>query len=302
MALDMSKRRTRTGTSSDPTPTDPVTGQPVSSGADSLKAQLDVYGLGGLADRAWSFYQSNTPSDAEFMAWLRQQPEYAARFPGMADLQKKGRAITEDEYISLERGYVQAFRQAGLPEGFYDQPSDFAGFISNEVSPQEMGDRLAVARTALYETPPMVRDELSRVYGLGAGDVMAFLLDPNKALPILQQQFTGAAAGAASRLAGFGLLTKQEEDALATTGRTFDQFSQGFDTLAKSGELFTPIIGEGNQDSLTRDEQLGAVFNGNTAAARRLAKRAQERAAAFQGGGSFAQSREGTSGLGSANT
>ncbi len=264
-----------------------------------ITSTLSEYGLSNLADRAWNLYLSGEPIE-QVMLDIRQSPEYKARFPGMDTLSKKGRAISESEYIALEKQYVSLFRQAGLPEGFYDQADDFAAFIGNEVSPQEMSGRLDLARRAAYETPPEVRGELSRLYNVGIGDVMAMMLDPTKALPLIQQQFAAAEAGAASALSGFGALTRQEAERLATTGRTFTQYEQGFDTLARSQELFQPIIGETNGDTITRDEQLGAAFTGNTAARRRIERRAQERVAAFQGGGGFAATNQGVTGLGSA--
>lgn len=265
-----------------------------------ITSTLDAYGLGSLADKAWQMYLNGEPIE-QIMLDIRKTPEYQARFPGMAQLQKNGRAISEGDYINLERQYVSLFRQAGLPAGFYDQPADFAGFIANEVSPQEMSGRLDVARQALYETPPQVRDELARQYGLNSGDVMAFLLDPTKALPIIQQQFAAASAGAASRLGGFGMLTRAEAESLSTSGFNFGQFAQGFDQLAQEKELFAPIIGE-QGESLTREDQLSSVFGGNTAAQRRIQRRAEARKAAFGGGGGFAATQGGVTGLGSASS
>lgn len=286
--------------------TTPGTSNPGALGANDASAKatiqtlLDGYGLGSLADWYWSKYLAGEP-DAQIMIELRQTPEYKQRFPGMADLAAKGRAISEADYINIEQQYVSLFRQSGLPAGFYDQPSDFAKFIGEEVSPSEMGARLDVARTALYQTPPEVRDELARLYGLGSGDVMAFLLDPTKALPIIQNQFTAATAAAAGKMSGYGLLTVNEAEQLGSTGRTFDQFTQGFDYLGRAQELFNPIIGE-NGESFSREDQLSAVFQGNTAAQRRLERRAQERKAAFAGGGGYAATNAGVTGLGSASS
>src|SRR5689334_18836184 len=114
-------------------------GQPVDSGTPapsgltaeqkSARAILDdtlaQYGLSGLGDRLWQQYLNGEPIE-QIMVDLRKTPEYKARFPGMEALSKKGRAISEGEYISIERGYAQLFREYGLPAGFYDDPSDFA--------------------------------------------------------------------------------------------------------------------------------------------------------------------------------
>lgn len=263
-----------------------------------IQSTLEEYGLGALADQAWQAYLNGEPIE-QVMLGIRKTPEYAARFPGMAQLQQNGRAISEADYINTERQYVSLFRQAGLPPGFYDSPDDFGSFIANEVSPQEMGARLDVARVALYETPPQVRDELARLYGLKEGDVMAFLLDPTKALPIIKQQLVASEAGYAAQASGFGLLTRQEAETLGYSDKSFDQLTQGFDELAHSRELFAPIIGE-QGEALSRQDQLDMEFGGNMAARRRVQRRAQERVAQFAGGGGFAQTQGGTTGLGSA--
>lgn len=265
-----------------------------------IAATLDEYGLGGLADRAWQMYLQGEPIE-QVMLEIRKTPEYQHRFAGMAELQKKGRAISEAQYIDLERQYVSLFRAAGLPAGFYDSPDDFASFIGKEVSPQEMGQRLDVARQAVYEEPPGVRDELQRLYGLDEGGMMAFLLNPNKALPVIQQQLRAGESGYAAKAAGYGALTVQEAEQLGYTDRSFDQLTAGFDQLARESELFAPIIGE-QGDTIDRQTQLDATFGGNTAAQRRIERRARERAAAFQGGGGFSATQGGVSGLGSAAT
>lgn len=292
-----------TNATTTPTQPNPNSTVPVEQNSARARARaiLEPYGLGALADWYYDKLISGEP-DAQIMLELRATPEYKARFPGMDALSAKGRAISEAEYINVEQQYVSLFRQAGLPAGFYDSPEDFGNFIANEVSPQEMAGRLDVARTALYETPPQVRDELSRLYGLGAGDVMAFLLDPTKALPVLKQQLTAAEAGYAAQASGWGMLTRGEGEQLGYADRTFDQLTQGFDELARNQELFTPIIGETDQDIVDRSEQLAAEFGGNMAARRRIEQRARQRVAAFQGGGGFAESQQGVSGLGSAAT
>lgn len=264
-----------------------------------LADTLGEYGLGSLADKAWNLYLNGEPIE-QVMLEIRKTPEYQARFPGMAQLSKEGRAISETDYINLEKSYVSLFRQSGLPAGFYDQPDDFANYIANEVSPQELSARLDVAKTAVYNTPPEVRAELGRLYNVQPGDVMAFLLDPSKALPIIQNQFAAAAAGAASKLSGYGALTQNEAEQVALAGGTFQQDAQGFDQLAQEGELFGGLPGEADQSTVARDEQLGATFGGNTAAQRRIAQRAAQRKAAFGGGGSFSETNQGITGLGSA--
>lgn len=249
----------------------------------TIEAMLGTYGLSALADRAWNLYLSGQPIE-RVMFDLRQTPEYKARFPGMDALSQKGRAISEQEYIDIEKGYVAAFRQAGLPEGFYDGADDFASYISGEVSPAEMNERLQVYRTAAYNTPPEVRAELARLYNVDIGGVTAFIMDPTRALPVLQNQFAAAQSSAAAVRSGYGALTQNEAEGLAGYGVTFDQATQGFGQLSDSAELFNPLIGDQGEDAISRDEQLSGTFSGNAAARRKMEQRARKRQAQFGGG------------------
>lgn len=281
-------------------PVDPTTEQAQSARA-LLEGTLGEYGLSALADRVWQQYLNGIPIE-QIMLDLRKTPEYKARFPGMDALSQKGRAISEEAYIRIEREYVSLFRQSGLPAGFYDGADDFASFIANEVSPQEMSSRLDLARVAMYELPPQVRDEWARLYGRTPGELMAQMLDPTKAEPLIRQQWAAAQGSAAARLAGYGLITVNEAEQLGVSGRSFDQLMEGFDFLADADQLFAPIIGETSTDQITREEQLGIVAGTGNAAARRLERRAKERAAAFAGGGGYASTQRGLTGLSSASS
>lgn len=251
-----------------------------------LSATLASYGLGALADRAWQMYLEGKPIE-QIMLELRNTDEYRNRFPGMAALSKKGRAISEAEYMQLESTYVSLFRQAGLPAGFYDQSSDFASFIGNEVSPVELSARLDEYKRITYELPPIVRAELGRQYGLTAGDITAYIIDPTRALPILHNQVLAAQSGAAARQAGFGLLTRGEAEQLAQFGVDFGSALQGFGQLTNMQQLFTPLVGDQGETGVTREQQLGAAFGGDALAAQKIANVARRRVATFEEGGRY---------------
>ncbi len=288
--------RTRTGIPATPTIA------PLTTEEQSAKAMLDSslgeFGLGGLGGWAWEQFKRGVPVEQIFLD-LRERPEYRARFPGMEALTKRGRAISEREYIELERSYTQIARAAGLPSGFYDQPDDFARLVQNEVSPQEFSTRVEMAAVSAYQSPPELRDELSRLYGMGPGELTAYWLDPDRALPLLQQQFLAGQIGSRARTTGFGTLTRDEAERLAQQGVTEQRAQEGFGRLAESGELFRALPGTG-EDEITREEQLGATFTGNANALERVRRRQARRRGEFQGGGSYATSREGIGGLGPA--
>lgn len=253
---------------------------------------LGQYGLGALADRAWQMYLDGQ-SIEEIMLNLRSTDEYKARFPAMDALAKKGHAITEAEYVNIERQYTQLFRQYGLPQGFYDTAADFTSFIEGEVSPSELQERLQEHQRITYELPPQVREEMSRLYGLTAGDITAYIINPTKALPLLQNQFLAAESAAGAAMSGFGALTKDESERLAQFRIGFDEARQGFTALVDNRELFSALAGDEGDEAISRDEQLGAAFTGNANAARRIRRKQRKRQAVYEEGGDY-----GTGGFG----
>ena len=280
-----------------PAPIAGLTADQSSAKAIIAKA-LGEFGLASLGDWAWNTYLSAGNVD-QVMLDLRGREEYKTRFAGMKALADKGRAISEAQYIDLERTYSQLYRQAGMPASFYDQPDDFAKLIGGEVAPTELRDRLQMATTAATQAPQEVRDELSRLYGVDTGALAAYYLDPDKALPLLQQQFAAGTLAATSRRAGYGSLDRAEAERLASLGITEDQASKGFGELARSAELMGALPGSG-EEGIDRATGQAAVFEGNAAAIARLNRRAEARRAAFGGGGGFASDRSGVSGLSSA--
>lgn len=264
--------------------------------AEQLRDVLMFYGLPeALAEWAWSRIISGD-SDIDVLQQLRERPEYLARFPAMADRRAAGLpAISEAEYLAYERQRIQLMRAAGLPEGFYDDPEDFRRDIANDVSIAELSQRVQLAQDALYNEPPEVLD-FYRAYGLDDGDLTAALMDPDRALPVLQRKVGAAQRAGAAVRTGFGTLTEDEAGRLVDLGVTNEQAQTGFSDLARGQELFTPLtLGE---ESITRDEQLGATFGGDAAAKRKIENRQKKRVGEFDRGGAFSAGRTGYSGLG----
>jgi len=170
------------------------------SARGQINAAISAYGLSSsLGDSLYNKVLANIPVSQIFLD-MRQTPEYKARFPAMAQLQAKGRAISETQYLDLERSYTQTLREAGIPPGFYDQPDDFNRYIANEVSPAELQQRVSVYQKAAYEAPQETRNELQLLYGIGPGELTAYFMDPDRAEPVIMKQFqTAQVAGQALR-------------------------------------------------------------------------------------------------------
>ena len=278
--------------------------QPVQPTADQQNA-LDIinqtlaqYGLSSLSGWAWQqIIQGSSPSQVTLQ--LYQRPEFKAAFPEIALREQNGLpAISPADIINYRNQAQQAMRQAGLPQGFWDQPADFTNLIANNVSLNELQHRIDLAQQATYQVPKEVRDVLARDYGLNDGHLTAGFLDPTRAEPLLQRDFLAAQIGGTAAITGYQTNQAQNER-LADMGITQAQAQQGFNQLANSKELMASLPGE-NTTGISQDDQLAAVFGGNAAAQQELTRRADERKNVFAAGGGFSSGQGGFSGVGSA--
>jgi hypothetical protein len=268
------------------------------SSAGILLRSLDQYGLGSLAATVWKWWKEGRPLE-QIMLDLRGTPEYKQRFPAMEPLAQKGRAISEQQYIDYERGAAQLFKSAGLPPTFYDQPDDFANFLTNEVALPELQQRVQMYQVAAFQVPDEVRNDLQQRFGVTSGELTAFFIDPDRALPLIQQKFGASQAAGASQVAGFGALSDEQAFKVGNQQLTQAQLAQGFGQLGQLQPLFNALPGFG-EDNISNDVGIGAVFDQNAQDQRELARRAAARKAPFSGGGQFGSSQTGITGVGSA--
>lgn len=265
-----------------------------------IERALTEYGLGGLSARYWERYLNNGGNLDQLFLDIRKEPEYITRFPAIGRLAEKGRALSEREYIELEKTYVELNRRAGLPSGFYDSPEDFADLIENDVAPTEYAGRLKAWTAYTYQSDPVMREELGRLYDATPGDITAYLMDATRALPLIEQQFLTAEISAASRRSSYGTLTREEAEQLTNRGVTKEDADKGFEELVNLGELFDPNIGD-DAESFGKEAQLNSAFGQDVATRNKVKRRGEERSAEFQGGGGYAAGRGSVAGLGRAD-
>lgn len=260
-----------------------------------IMSVLSEYGLESLADFVWQQILAGK-SEIEVLQDLRNTPEFKTRFPAIEARTKAGMPpLSPGEYVAYERQARQIMRAAGLPESFYDTNDDFTRYLTRDVSLSELNDRIQLGRKAMFEQPREVIDTLMRDYGATEGELTALFLDPDRALPLVEKQWRAAQIGGAGARTGFGS-TRAENERLADLGISAEQAQQGFGLLGESRELFQSL--DGGEDVIDREEQLGAAFEDNPNARRRIEQRRRRRIGAFEAGGSFATSQTGVSGLG----
>ena len=262
-----------------------------------IRATLSEYGLEDLADWAWEQFLQGAPVE-QIMLDIRQRPEYQRRFPGMAALRKRGRAISEREYIGLERQYAEVFSRAGVPKNFYDTPDDFQKFIEEDKSPAEVQARVFEGFVRVARAAPEVRDWFRRQFGAeGDPALLAVYLDTQRALPVLERMTAQAEIGGAGLRFGFDLSSERAGRIADVAGS--DAGQQGIARLDDVRALFTESVSE-QADFTAEREGVDAVFGLGEGGGRKVERRRRERAAAFAGGGGAEVTGRGVIGLGAA--
>ena len=81
----------------------------------------------------------------------------------------------------------------------------FEKFIGADVSPAELEDRVQTAYNRVINANPQVAQSLRSFYpDITDGDILAYALDPDKALSSIKRKVTSAEIGAGAIMAGLG--------------------------------------------------------------------------------------------------
>lgn len=259
----------------------------------TLKATLESLGMNSLYDRVVGFVKEGYDPDA-VMVLIRTTPEYKTRFPAMEALAKKGRAISEAEYISYEQTAAGLERRYGLPSGML--MGNVTDLLTNEVSASELNDRVLLASAAAIQAPDDIKNTFQQYYGIDQGGMTAYFLDPDIATPLLEKQYASAVIGTEAARQGIGINAYGAEN-LQSLGISQEQARTGFANVAAS-RGFT----EGRGDIVTQETLIQGQVAGNEQARKDIERVAMGRLGRFQGGGEFLQTQQGVVGLGSAAT
>ena len=279
------------------------------SAYDLLYEQFNEFGLGSLVESLKGFITEGL-SKAEFTLRLRNTDAYKKRFAANAQRIQKGlRALSEAEYINLEDQYQDVMRRYGLPESYYargdmGRQEGFEKLIAGDVSNVELEDRIQTAQRRVINAAPQIKDALTQYYGneISNGDILAYVLDPDKAIENIKRKVTAAEIGGAAAIAGLGA-TRARAEELGAFGVTADQARQGFATIAeflpsatKLGDIYAKQgLGPYNQ-AVAESEVFGVT--GAADAAQKRRKLAQLETAQFSGtsgaaGGALGRERAG---------
>ena len=219
---------------------------------------------------------------------IRGTQQYQTRFRGMAERQARGlSAISEAEYLALERDYRNIMRNAGLPSGFYDTPDDYVSFIANDISAAELSARVNDGYRAVRDSDPTVLQTMRQFYGLTDGEIASYFLDPERALPVIEQQVATAQLGGAASRQGFeNVVERTAFERMQRAGVDVAQAEQAFGFLAGARELLTPL--DRGEQALDVTETAMGLVGQSPEALQRIRSQQRRRVARFEGGGQFA--------------
>ena len=257
-----------------------------------VTALFKEYGLESLTPKIIEYVKAGYNSDA-IGVLLRDTPEYKARFPAMATLMSKKRAISEAEYIAYERTAAQLEKQYGLPTGMV--MGNVTRLLENEVSATELNDRIIMASSAAVTAPDDFKQTLEKYFNVGIGGLAGYFLDPAIAAPILEKQFQTAQIGTEAVRQGINLDIYGAQN-LRDLGVTQEAARQGFQTVAQSAGLTA-----GRGDVVTQQQLISGTF-GNQQQQAEIERARAARTGRFAAGGEFVAERGGVTGLASATT
>ena len=275
------------------------------SAYDLLFEQFNQYGLGGLVAPLKSLVMENV-SPSEFTIRLRDTDAYKKRFAAnQSRIQRGLTALSEAEYIGLEDQYQNIMRNYGLPASYYargdmGRQEGFEKFIAGDVSAAELEDRIQTAQNRVINAAPEVAASLRAYYpDITNGDILAYSLDPDKALTEIRRKVTAAEIGAGAAMAGLATDVARAEE-LQRYGVTGETARTGFRTVAEVAPRGGQLAEFFKETPYTRATAEQEVFGlaGSADAERQRKKLTSLEQAAFAGqsgvaGGALARDRAG---------
>lgn len=250
----------------------------------SMADRFNKYGLTGLANKIKELAIAGA-TEATITLQLMETPEYQQRFAANADRIKRGlSALTPAEYVNVEDSYRQVLRAYGLKQ--FDNDAYVRQFIANDMSPTELSNRVVTAVQRVQNADPALVNQLKQFYGIGAPDMVAYVLDPEQQFQKIERQIAASEIGVAAGRQGLRTGVSVAEQ-LAAQGVTEAEARKGYSTIADilpTAEKLSDIYGT-TLDEYRQDEAEQEVFN-SLASAQRKRQRLTAREVASFGGAS----------------
>jgi hypothetical protein len=248
----------------------------------SMADRFNKYGLTGLANKIKELAIAGA-TEATITLQLQETPEYQQRFAANAERLKKGLAVlTPAEYVNVEDSYRQVLRAYGLRQ--FDNDAYVRQFIANDMSPTELSNRVVTAVQRVQNADPAIVNQLKQYYGIGATDMVAYVLDPEQQFQKIERQIAASEIGVAAGRQGLTAGVSVAEQ-LAAQGVTQAEAQKGYATIADilpTAEKLSDIYGT-TLDEYRQSEGEQEVFNQLASAQRKRQKLTAREIAAFSG-------------------
>lgn len=248
----------------------------------SMADRFNKYGLTGLANKIKELAIAGA-SEATITLQLQDTPEYQMRFAANADRIKNGlAALTPAEYVNIEDSYRQVLRAYGLKQ--FDNDAYVRQFIANDMSPTELSNRVVTAVQRVQNADPALITQLKDYYGIGATDMVAYVLDPQQTFQKIERQIAASEIGVAAGRQGLEAGVTVAEQ-LAAQGVTQAQAQKGYSTIADilpTAEKLSSIYGN-TLEGYGQSEGEQEVFNSLASAQRKRQKLSAAEQAQFSG-------------------
>jgi hypothetical protein len=242
-----------------------------------LLAEFNKYGLGALVSPLQDLIKQGL-SAGEFSLALQNTDAYKRRFAANTDRIAKGlSALSPAEYIGLEDQYQNIMRNYGLPASYYTKgdlgiQEGFNKLISNDVSATELEDRVMTAQSRVMNANPEIKQALRSFYpDITDGDILAYTLDPNKALTDIKRKVTAAEIGGAAISQGLST-SRIDAEYLGRYGVTKEQAQRGYGAIAEflpTGEKLSEIYQESPYTQAQAEQEIFNLADSAEAAKRR---------------------------------
>ena len=217
-----------------------------------IRKVLASYGLESLYEFVWKLYGKNEVdvNDGDSLVYaLSEQEAYKKRFIANEKRQSLGfKPLSPATYIAMEKAYKDTLAANGLPQGFYNEQKDFEGFIGGDVSVAELNNRLKDAYRVVQDASPEVKAKMAEMYNITDGDLLAYVIDQERARPLMAPDYKRQAQAAliaesAQRLAGINI-GKDSAEQFVRQGVTQAEAETGFTSIRQMKELRRAGFGE----------------------------------------------------------
>ncbi len=242
----------------------------------------------------------NADSHAVITQTIRNTDVYKARFAGLITRQGSNLpAISEREYLDVERGFREQLRQFNLMGTLGLMEEDAfrafsADLIGSDVSVSEFNRRLDQGQALMNDSSEFVQDAFEQFYGTRVSDdiLLTYFLDPDIGLELIEDQLSTAAIGGAAFRFGLNV-SKTRAEILRQEGVSANLARQGFASVAQEHPVLSRLAQIHSITPLSQQELEEFFFHQDPDVGARRGRTFSTALAAFQEGGARNISKQG---------